>query len=64
MIFTCNKNSSLWRKDFEEDATLLCTLDRICDDATVFKLCGESFQKVINWKPFLCAQKRYLQLIR
>ena len=30
--------------DFEEDATLLCTLDRIFDDATVFKLRGESFR--------------------
>ena len=44
MIFTSNKNPALWREDFEEDATLLCTLDRIFDDATVFKLCGESFR--------------------
>ena len=41
MIFTSNKNPALWREDFEEDATLLCTLDRIFDDATVFKLRGE-----------------------
>ena len=34
----------VWREDFEEDATLLCTLDRIFDDATVFKLRGESFR--------------------
>lgn len=27
-----------------EDATLLCALDRIFDDATVFKLRGESFR--------------------
>ena len=26
------------------DAALLCTLDRIFDDATVFKLRGESFR--------------------
>ena len=44
MIFTSNKNPALWREDFEEDATLLCTLDRIFDDATVFKLRGESFR--------------------
>lgn len=44
MIFTSNKNSALWREDFEEDATLLCTLDRIFDDTTVFKLRGESFR--------------------
>ena len=33
-----------WREDFNEDATLLCALDRIFDDATVFKLRGESFR--------------------
>lgn len=44
MIFTSNKNPALWREDFEEDATLLCTLDRIFDDATVFKLRGGSFR--------------------
>jgi len=56
MIFTNNKNSALWREDFEEDATLLCTLDRIFDDATVFKLRVESF----------CGKKlsEYLQLSR
>ena len=40
MIFTSNKNSALWR----EDSTLLCALDRIFDEATVFKLRGESFR--------------------
>lgn len=44
MVFTSNKNPSLWREDFDEDATLLCALDRIFDDATVFKLRGESFR--------------------
>ena len=34
----------LWREDFNEDSTLLCALDRIFDDATVFKLRGESFR--------------------
>ena len=45
MIFTSNKNPALWREDFNEDATLLCALDRIFDDATVFKLRGESFRR-------------------
>ena len=44
MIFTSNKNPALWREDFDEDSTLLCALDRIFDDATVFKLRGESFR--------------------
>lgn len=44
MVFTSNKNPSLWREDFDEDATLLCALDRLFDDATVFKLRGESFR--------------------
>lgn len=44
MIFTSNKNPALWREDFNEDATLLCVLNRIFDDATVFKLRGESFR--------------------
>lgn len=44
MIFTSNNNPALWREDFEEDVTLLCTLDRLFNDATVFKLCGESFR--------------------
>jgi DNA replication protein DnaC len=44
MIFTSNKNPALWREDFEEDSTLLCALDRIFDDATVFKFQGESFR--------------------
>ena len=44
MIFTSNKNPALWREDFNEDATLLCALDRIFDDATVFKLRGDSFR--------------------
>jgi len=44
MVFTSNKNPALWREDFDEDSTLLCALDRIFDDATVFKLRGESFR--------------------
>lgn len=44
MVFTSNKNQALWREDFNEDSTLLCALDRIFDEATVFKLRGESFR--------------------
>ena len=44
MIFTSNKNPALWREDFDEDATLPCALDRIFDDATVFRLRGEDFR--------------------
>ena len=44
MVFTSSKNPALWREDFEEDATLLCTLDRIFDDVTAFKLRGKSFR--------------------
>ena len=48
MVFTRNKNPALWREDFNEDfnedSTLLCALDRIFDEATVFKLRGESFR--------------------
>ena len=44
MIFTSNKNPALVIEDFEEDAVFLCTLERIFDDATVFKLRGESFR--------------------
>ena len=44
MVFTSNKNPALWREDFNEDFTLLCALDRIFDEATVFKLRGESFR--------------------
>ena len=44
MVFTSNKNPALWREDFNEDSTLLCALDRIFDEATVFKLQGESFR--------------------
>ena len=43
-IFTSNKNPALWRSNFNEDDALLCALDRIFDDATVFKIRGESFR--------------------
>lgn len=44
MVFTSNKNPSLWRDNFNEDDSLLCSLDRIFDEATVFNIRGESFR--------------------
>ena len=44
IIFTSNKNPSLWRADFNEDDTLLCALDRIFDEATVFTIRGQSYR--------------------
>lgn len=44
IVFTSNKNPSLWRSNFNEDDALLCSLDRIFDDATVFNIKGESFR--------------------
>lgn len=44
IIFTSNKNPSEWREDFQEDNSLLCAMDRIFDDATVFSIRGESFR--------------------
>ena len=61
MIFTSNKNPALWREDFEEDSTLLCTLDRIFDDATVFKLRGEVSGKETGDRIF-GKPARYLRL--
>lgn len=44
IVFTSNKNPSQWRSNFNEDDALLCSLNRIFDDATVFNIKGESFQ--------------------
>jgi DNA replication protein DnaC len=44
LVFTSNKSPSLWRENFNEDDALLCALDRIFDDATVFSIRGESFR--------------------
>lgn len=44
IVFTSNKNPSQWRDIFNEDDALLCALDRIFDDATVFTIRGESFR--------------------
>ena len=44
IVFTSNKHPSHWRTNFNEDDTLLCALDRIFDDATVFNIKGDSFR--------------------
>lgn len=44
MIFTSNKSPAQWREFFSEDDTLLCSLDRIFDDATVFMMKGDSYR--------------------
>ena len=44
LVFTSNKSPSLWREMFNEDDSLLCALDRIFDDATVFNIRGESYR--------------------
>ena len=44
IVFTSNKNPSHWRENFSEDDSLLCALDRIFDEATVFTIKGESYR--------------------
>ena len=44
IVFTSNKNPSIWRQNFDEDDALLCALDRVFDDAIVINIKGESFR--------------------
>ena len=44
IIFTSNKNPARWRENFNDEDSLLCALDRIFDDATVYKLRGKSYR--------------------
>lgn len=44
MVFTSNSMPGTWRDKFNEDDSLLCALDRIFDDAIVFKLSGQSYR--------------------
>ena len=44
MIFTSNKGPDEWGEFFNEDSSLLCALDRIFDDATVFMIKGNSYR--------------------
>lgn len=44
IIFTSNKNPARWRENFCDEDSLLCELDRLFDDATVYKLRGQSYR--------------------
>ena len=44
MIFTSNKSPDKWSEFFSEDSSLLCSLDRIFDVATVFMIKGNSYR--------------------
>ena len=44
IIFTSNKSPDKWGEFFNEDSTLLCALDRIFDDATVFMIKSNSYR--------------------
>ena len=44
MIFTSNKTPNQWGEYFSEDDTLICSLDRVFDDATVFMIKGDSYR--------------------
>ena len=44
MIFTSNKSPDKWNEYFSEDSSLLCALDHIFDDATVFMIKGDSYR--------------------
>lgn len=44
MILTSNTPVSNWNEFFKGDETLLCTLDRIFDRATVFIMKGASYR--------------------
>ncbi len=44
MIFTSNMSPNLWSEFFSEDSSLLCSLDRIFDVATVYVIKGNSYR--------------------
>ncbi len=44
MIFTSNMQPDAWSEFFTEDSSLLCALDRIFDDASVFIIKGDSYR--------------------
>lgn len=44
MICTSNLGPDKWGEFFSEDSSLLCSLDRIFDDACVFMMKGESYR--------------------
>lgn len=44
LIFTSNRGPDKWGEYFNEDSSLLCSLDRIFDVATVFMIKGNSYR--------------------
>lgn len=44
LLFTSNKGPDKWGEYFSEDSSLLCSLDRIFDVATVFMIKGNSYR--------------------
>ena len=44
MIFTSNKGPDKWSEFFSEESSLLCALDRIFDNATVYMIKGNSYR--------------------
>ena len=44
MIFTSNRQPDTWSGYFSGDSDLLCALDRIFDDASVFIIKGDSYR--------------------
>ena len=44
LIITSNKSPDKWGEYFNEDSTLLCSLDRIFDAAIVFMIKGNSYR--------------------
>ena len=43
-MFTSNKGPDKWQEFFNEDSALLCALDRIFDNATVYLIKGNSYR--------------------
>lgn len=44
LILTSNLGPDKWSEFFSEDSSLLCSLDRIFDFATVFTIKGQSYR--------------------
>lgn len=44
IVFTSNQNPAQWRESFNDNDSLLCAMDRLFDDATVFTIRGNSFR--------------------
>ena len=44
IVFTSNQNPAQWRESFDDSDSLLCAMDRLFDEATVFTIRGNSFR--------------------